>query len=218
MSKIEYRTLNELAYAEIKKGLISGRFSPGQVLVIRSLAETYGISTTPVREALQRLVAERLLTMQPNRSIAVPALSADSFEELAKIRCALEGLSGELGAARIRPAQVNRLAAMLDDIDSAIERRDTRAYLALNQKFHFAIYEQAGQARLLQMIQDLWSEVGPFFNDLFGDEAFIARANDQHRAIVDGLRSGDAVAVRQAIVADITVAARSIEPRLAMRR
>ena len=90
MSKIEHQTLNDRAYGEIRKGLISSRFQPGQVLVIRNLAETYGISTTPVREALQRLVAERLLVLLPNRSIAVPSLSAKKFAELARIRCAIE--------------------------------------------------------------------------------------------------------------------------------
>ncbi len=214
MMKIEYRTLNDLAYQEIKKGLISGRFSPGQVLVIRTLAETYGISTTPVREALQRLVAERLLTLQPNRSISVPGLSPETFAELARIRCALEGLAGSLGAERARPALVKRIGAMLGDFEDAIERRDTTAYLSLNQRFHFAIYEQAGSPRLLQMIQDLWSQVGPFFNDLFDDEGFIAHANEQHRLIFEGLNAGDPEAVRRHIVRDIEVAAASIMPRL----
>src|SRR5262249_35295653 len=66
MSKIEHSTLNDQAYTALKRGLISGTFRPGQALVIRTVAESYGISTTPVREALQRLVAERLLVMQQN--------------------------------------------------------------------------------------------------------------------------------------------------------
>src|SRR5215475_4976089 len=77
MPKIEHRTLNDRAYEQIKKGLISGAFRSGQTLVIRTLAETYGISTTPVREALQRLVAERHLELLPNRSIVVPLLDVD---------------------------------------------------------------------------------------------------------------------------------------------
>ena len=97
MNKIEHQTLNDRAYGEIRKGLISSRFQPGQVLVIRNLAEAYGISTTPVREALQRLVAERLLFLLPNRSIAVPSLSVEKFTELARIRCALEGLGRGIG-------------------------------------------------------------------------------------------------------------------------
>ena len=80
MSKIEHATLNDRAYLALKRSLISGQFRPGQILVIRAMAESYGISTTPVREALQRLVAERLLVMQPNRSIAVPLLSIETVK------------------------------------------------------------------------------------------------------------------------------------------
>lgn len=214
MSKIEHHTLNDRAYSEIRKGLITSRFRPGQVLVIRSLAETYGISTTPVREALQRLVAERLLITLPNRSIAVPGLSMEKFTELARIRCALEGLAAELAVAGIKPPHIDKLKALLDDIDKAAASRDSRGYVNLNQKFHFTIYERANSPHLLQMVQDLWSQVGPFFNGLFDDERFIAHANEQHVRIVEALEAGDAAEVRRAIVKDISVAAEALTPRL----
>lgn len=216
MTKIEYRTLNELAYEEIKKGLISGRFSPGQVLVIRTLAEIYGISTTPVREALQRLVAERLLTMQPNRSIAVPGLAPETFAELARIRCALEGLAGALAAETVTDARVAHLSGLIEEIEQSITRRDTAAYLGLNQRFHFTVYGQAESPRLLQMIQDLWGQVGPFFNDLFADDGYIGHANEQHILILEGLKARDPEAVRRHVVRDIEVAAASIMPRLGL--
>src|SRR5690606_5351375 len=91
--RLEYRALSDQAYAAIKQELISGRFAPRQMLVLRTLAETYGISTTPVREALQRLVGEGLLEMLPNRSIAVPDWDPAKFSELYRIRCELEGLA-----------------------------------------------------------------------------------------------------------------------------
>jgi DNA-binding GntR family transcriptional regulator len=214
MTKIEHQTLNDRAYGEIRKGLISSRFQPGQVLVIRTLAETYGISTTPVREALQRLVAERLLVLLPNRSIAVPSLSVEKFSELARIRCALEGLASELAAANIKPAQIRRLRALLEEIDAAVVAKDSRLYANLNQKFHFVIYERADSPHLLQMIQDLWSQVGPFFNGLFEDESFVGHANEQHQRIVLALEEGRHDEVRNAVVKDITVAAETLTPRL----
>lgn len=214
MSKIEHHTLNDRAYSEIRKGLITSRFRPGQVLVIRALAETYGISTTPVREALQRLVAERLLITLPNRSIAVPGLSMEKFAELARIRCALEGLAAELAVAGIKPVHIEKLKALLGDIEKTAANRDSRGYVNLNQKFHFIIYERANSPHLLQMVQDLWSQVGPFFNGLFEDESFIAHANEQHVRIVAALEAGDAAEVRRAIVRDITVATEALTPRL----
>jgi DNA-binding GntR family transcriptional regulator len=212
--KIEYRTLNDRAYGELRKGLISGTFRPGQVLVIRTLAEAYGISTTPVREALQRLVAERLLEILPNRSIAVPYLSVERFVELVRIRTALEGLAGELATAHIRKSHIQRLHKLLKDAEEAVAEGDGRAYVAINQKFHFLIYENAESPQLLRIIQDLWSQVGPFLNKLFDDTTYVGHANDEHDKIVAALESGDANAVRQHLVDDISTAAKTLLPRL----
>jgi DNA-binding GntR family transcriptional regulator len=214
MGKLEHQTLTDRAYAEIRKGLISGRFQPGQVLVIRSLAEAYGISATPVREALQRLVAERLLVALPNRSIAVPSLSVEKFAELARIRGALEGLAAELAASNVKPQHVSKLKGLLAEIDAAVAARDSRLYTNLNQKFHFVIYERADSPHLLRMVQDLWTQVGPFFTGLFSDASFVCHANDQHARIVRALEQGNAAEVREAIVEDISMAAESLRPRL----
>lgn len=213
MAKIEYRTLNDRAYEQIKKGLISGEFRSGQTLVIRSMAETYGISTTPVREALQRLVAERHLTLLPNRSIVVPLLDAERFVELFRIRRELEGLAGELAAPRFSRQNLARLEGTVEAIDKALTGSGG-SYQALNQRFHFAIYERAGSPVLLTMIQNMWSQVGPFFNELTEDDGFVAKANDQHRAILAALQGGDAAAVRHHLSLDISVAADHLIPRL----
>lgn len=214
MSKIEHTTLNDRAYMALKRALISGAFRPGQTLVIRTLAESYGISTTPVREALQRLVAERLLVMQPNRSIAVPLLSIATFTELYRVRCALEGLAAELATDRIKASHLRRLERIMADIETTIAERDSRGYLLLNEKFHFLIYERAESPLLLELIQDRWSQVGPFFNELFEDTDYLPHANEHHLHIVAALRAGDAATVRKSIVDDISTAAHSLMPRL----
>ena len=122
MSKIEYRTLNDRAYDEIKSSLIAGQFRPGQVLVIRTLADRYGISTTPVREALQRLVGERQLVMLHNRSIAVPGWDPAKFQELFRIRCALEGLAAELAATQMTERDVETMERLTDEIALALRQ------------------------------------------------------------------------------------------------
>lgn len=211
---IEHKTLNDQAYERIKKGLVSSEFKPGEVLVIRQLADTYGISVTPVREALQRLVAEQSLHLLPNRSIAVPVLTVDSFEELRQIRCALEGLAGELAAPRLTATHAQRLQGIVDAIDENIERREVRAYLANNQKFHFFIYERSGLPVLLQMIQNLWVQVGPYFYGLFEDSHYLAHANEGHKRIMAAIREGRPAAVRQSVMDDINEAGASLIPRL----
>jgi DNA-binding GntR family transcriptional regulator len=211
--RIEHRTLNDRAYEQIKRGLISGAFRSGQTLVIRTLAETYGISTTPVREALQRLVAERHLELLPNRSIVVPLLDVDRFVELFRIRRELEGLAGELATPLFRSQNLVRLETMLDAMDKTLAESGA-SYQALNQKFHFAIYERANSPMLMTLIQNMWSQVGPFFNELTDDIVFVSKANDQHRAIFSALTARDATAVRRCLSLDISVAADHLIPRL----
>ncbi|WP_279478750.1 GntR family transcriptional regulator [Aureimonas sp. SK2] len=214
MTKIEYRTLNDLAYDRIRDGLMAGSFDPGQVLVIRTLAETYGISTTPVREALQRLVAERLLVLLPNRSIAVPALEAAKYAELARIRCELEGLAAELAAPRVRKGVLRKLARLADDMDESLASRDHDAYRRENRAFHFAVYSEAASPRLLELISDLWSQTGPYMKELFGAPAYEAKANEAHRTILAALEAGDGAAARAGVVADLTVAGSFLVPHL----
>ncbi|WP_082653565.1 GntR family transcriptional regulator [Aureimonas sp. AU22] len=214
MTKIEYRTLNDLAYDRIRDGLMAGGFHPGQVLVIRSLAESYGISTTPVREALQRLVAERLLALLPNRSIAVPALEAGKYAELARIRCELEGLAAELAAPRIRKAVLRKLSRLADDMDESLVSHDHDSYRRQNQAFHFAVYAEAASPRLMEMITDLWSQTGPYMKELFGAPDYEPKANEAHRALVAALERGDGAGARAGIVADLRVAGGFLIPHL----
>ncbi len=212
--RLEYKALNDQAYDAIKQGLISGRFAPRQVLVLRNLAETYGISTTPVREALQRLVGEGLLVMQPNRSIAVPDWDIAKFSELFRIRCELEGLAAELAVAHITKDALQGLTTLAVQIDATLQEGRLKEYVALNQRFHFTIYRAAHSPRLLRIIENLWGEVGVYMNELFATGRYVAVANDAHRLILAGLASGDAAATRAAMVRDISVAAEAMLPRI----
>ncbi|TGQ79808.1 GntR family transcriptional regulator [Mesorhizobium sp. M8A.F.Ca.ET.207.01.1.1] len=214
MLKLEHQTLNDRAYGALKQELISGGFSPGQTLVIRKLAETFGISTTPIREALQRLVAERLLEMQNNRSIIVPLLSGPAFAELTRIRIAVEGLAGEMAATRMSESALADIQVALAGMQRAIEAQDARTYLSLNEAFHFAIYEHAGAPILLNMIRDLWGRVGPYLKLLMRADRYIPQSNDAHHRIVAALEQRNGPAVRVSLEQDIAVAAAVLSENL----
>ena len=212
--RLEYKPLNDQAYDAIKQGLIAGRFAPRQVLVLRNLAASYGISTTPVREALQRLVGEGLLEMLPNRSIAVPDWDVAKFTELFRIRCELEGLAAELATPLMTRAAIAEMTATADEIDAVLAKGRSGDYVPLNQHFHFALYRAANSPRLLRIIENLWGEVGTYMNELFAQGAYDRIANDAHRAILAALDRRDAAAVRRHLVADISVATEAMLPRI----
>lgn len=214
MLKLAHDTLNDRAYRAIKQALISGTYAPGQVLVIRQLAETFGISTTPTREALQRLVAERILELQKNRSIAIPLLSAETFKELVRIRCAVEGLAAEIAAKRIDASQLDRLRELSEGMEASLLPSRSRRYLSLNETFHFTIYESSGAPILLDMIRNLWGRIGPYLNYLFEVERYVPHANDNHRRVITALEKRNGAAARVSIVRDISEAAEALAKKL----
>jgi DNA-binding GntR family transcriptional regulator len=210
MQKIIHSTLNEKAYAEIKRSIMSGMFLPGQTLTIRGLADDYGISATPIREALRGLVAEGALVTLSNRSIMVPTMTGGKFEELRLIRVALEGLCAELAAPRIRGHLLRSLAAQHLRMEAAVASDDVRDYMRLNEEFHFNIYRAAGRDTLFAYIENLWLRVGPYMTLLFKSSGFYEEATLAHGRILDALRARDAVAAREAVQADIDGAARHL--------
>ncbi len=214
MQKLEHLTLNDRAYSTLRQGLISGKFVPGEPLIIRKLAETYGISTTPIREALQRLVAERVLEVARNRSIIVPLLTVSAFEELTAVRVATEGVAAERAAQRITVHALSEVKGLLNSMTRAIAAGDGRLYLTLNESFHFAIYSQANAPLLLNIVKDLWVRVGPYLNLLMDSEFYVPRANEIHQKVVEALERRDAVAARAFIEEDITRAAVVLGERL----
>jgi DNA-binding GntR family transcriptional regulator len=188
--KLELETLSDKAYFEVRKALMAGKFVPGDTLVIRSLAETYGISATPMRDALQRLVAEKSLEMLANRTIAVPHLTADTFIELRRIRTALEGLAAELALVHLGAKDTDRLDALIADMDEDISGNDVRCNSPL----------------MLQLIENLWTRVGPFLNSLFESSRYLPHANEHHRHIVAAVKRRDGSKVRRALIGDIEAA------------
>ena len=101
VSKLERETLHDRAYLELKKAIMSGAIRPGATITIRAMATALGTSPMPVREALRRLVAERALEMLPTRSVTLPLMTAERFDEISRLRIALEGLASEAGAAHL---------------------------------------------------------------------------------------------------------------------
>ena len=205
-TRIEHTTLSEKAYAKIRAGLMSAEFGPGESLRIRPLAEHYGISATPVREALQRLVAENVLEIQPNKSFRVPVLTADRFEEIVRMRIALEPLASELAFENIGNSELRELGKLVEIMDRAITNVNIRSYTAANEKFHFMIYDKSNAQLLLGTIRDLWVLAAPYFSMLFDETSYTAEGNKLHYEIMRALHARDSESLCLGIRKDIELA------------
>jgi DNA-binding GntR family transcriptional regulator len=196
-------SLRSQVYDSLRDALTAGRFTPGQKLSFRFIAGTLGVSMTPVREAVRRLVAEGAFEMRPNRSVRVPLMTRDGILELRDIRLALEGLATEKAAAlatRNHAATLRRIAAELMAVRT---RGDTAADRQKIREFHFTLYAIANQPTLLRVIEGLWLQTGPYMNLLYPD--FIASAGGPGRRlrIVKALQAHDAATARREMQRDI---------------
>jgi DNA-binding GntR family transcriptional regulator len=200
--------LQEQLYQRIRDGLLAGRFQPGERLKIRDLAAEWGTSPMPVRAALQRLVAEGALEGEPQRSVRVPPMTRERYENIFQVRLGLEGLAVELATPRLTPADLTELRDCVVRMEHAIEQRQVQAYLNANSQFHLHLYRACGNPVLLRSIESLWLQVGPFFNRLFTGADLSLRLNDFHQDAFAAIEAGDAKAARQAMEQDLSYFAR----------
>jgi DNA-binding GntR family transcriptional regulator len=195
--------LHEKAFNSLCRALRSGRFKPGDAMTIRGLGKELGISATPVREALQRLIVAQALQLQPNRTIMVPRLTRSRFQELTKIRLRLEGLAAQEATPNLTSAHLGELRSHHAAMGIAIEQRQFSDYLTSNEKFHFTFYNAANMPFLRQMIELSWLQIGPWLNALASEGRFHATANTMHTDMLEMANARDAEGVRDALHRDI---------------
>jgi DNA-binding GntR family transcriptional regulator len=204
LARIERETVQERVYGVLRDRLMRGGFEPGQKLKIAELASALGTSAMPVREALNRLAAERAIESLPNRSVRVPALSKDSLQDLMETRFAVEGLAVARAAANMTAetlAQLNDLIAGQSETDA---EHSSEASARQNRAFHFTIYRQSGSTVLLPIIESLWLQFGPYLRA--ASERFDGRegrGTNFHIEIVAALARSDGKAARAALESDI---------------
>ncbi|SFE93053.1 GntR family transcriptional regulator [Roseivivax sediminis] len=205
--KLEHAPLWMRVRHQIKQALLAGRFEPGETLTLRSLSEMFGISVTPVRDALTHLVAQGILEAGPRNAAVVPDVSADQLREILLVRTELEGRAARDAATRASPEMVARVRTQLDIMRRLIRDRDFGTYLDEHRKFHFMIYSIAGVSLLNELIENLWLRTGPILTYVIPDYVTSLRGSDHHARIVEAIAAGDADTAGAEIVADIEEAA-----------
>lgn len=213
MGAIRRESLGDAIHARIAQDLVRGRLRSGQKVTIRGLAEAFGTGTTPVRDAVMRLLQDGALEQRTARDVRVPMPDIAQYREIARIRTELEGLAAATAAERATPGQLAALRRLIDRNEAAILRGDWPAAVECNQRFHFALAEAAGMPTLLAILERLWLAMGPL---LAGYYAASGREMTlHHHEILDALDRRDAQAARAGMARDIAEPAGAIEDYIA---
>jgi DNA-binding GntR family transcriptional regulator len=196
---------HERAYRALRTRILHGELAPGQAVTLRGMAETLGVSITPVREAVRRLIAERALEMTATGRVLAPVLDRPALAALCTARALLEP---EL-AVRAMPQVDAKLLAKLHNIDvlleMALKTGQPEHYVRTNTAFHATLYAAAGAPALLALVESVWLQLNPAMRVLTGRAGTAALA-DHHAEAMAALAARDETALRDAIRADVAQA------------
>ena len=186
-----------------------GEFKPGEPLTVRSIAQMLGASIMPTREAMNRLIAEGALELRSNRTVIVPLMELEEFDELTTLRCHVEGLAAAKSVRWVQQGHIDRLKEANSLMRASGRAADINSYLTHNFEFHFGIYRLGATPFTLSIIEKLWVRGGPLIRSSFGPRGIEASAG-AHGRIIEALETRDEIALQTAVVDDITFAARTI--------
>jgi len=212
LPKINKGNLSEQVYGTIRSSLMDGRYTPGERLTIASLADQLGVSITPVREAIFRLVTERALEMRAATSIQVRSLTPPELREIQLIRYHLEGEAAAQAALKISKKMLDDLEA-LQTLFSKAAAKDPLEASRINREFHFKLAEAAEMPMLYVMIESMWAQMGPLIHlyHLNTSKRVLTSDSHGHYPLLRSLAARDSDGARSALQADIRVGTVMVE-------
>ena len=190
---VRQESLTSLVQREIERRIVAGELAPGAKLNEAELASAMGISRGPVREAFRALEQAGLVQTEKNRGVFVRLVSLEEANEIYEVRAALESQIGRLAAERAKPAQLERMRAIVKRMHAAGRKRDPDAYFPLNIEFHELLAEAAGNRSLAAHYRRVVNEL-----NLYRREAIqrnldvIPVSTREHEAVVEAIAKGDA--------------------------
>jgi DNA-binding GntR family transcriptional regulator len=146
---IRRRSLHDELAGRLRELIVEGDLDEGEKIPEKDLCARFGVSRTPLREALKVLASEGLVTLTPNRGASVSALTLQDLEEVFPVMGALESLSGELACATITEAELARIRALHEDMVACWRDGDRPGYFRLNQTIHQTILEATRNPTLI---------------------------------------------------------------------
>lgn len=196
-------TAHERVYRGLRARVMHGLVAPGASMTLRGIAAEYGVSTTPAREAVRRLVAEGALKLSASGRVSTPELSNERIEELASLRALLEPELASRALPRAHIALIDRMQAINNVIDEMIVKGDAAGYVRTNLEFHRTLYLRAQAPAMLGLIETVWLQSGPTMRALY-QRLQRRQAAENHRKIIAALKAGDNPGLRLAVRMDVT--------------
>jgi DNA-binding GntR family transcriptional regulator len=188
-----YATKSDYAYTRVRDGILAGEFPPNTVLHQATLAKTIGISTTPLREAMRRLMSEGLVELDAHRDARVSGLTAEEARDLLEVRRSLDPLAVALAAQRRTKEDIRAMREAAASLQ-ALPNQPRVVDLVAHRKFHAAIYTASHNDLLISTLDALWDKADRY--RLLGlqverDQSERDLKDREHAELLDAVIRGD---------------------------
>ncbi len=204
---LQVNTKAEAVYQELRTRILDGSIEPASTLNQEALAARFGLSITPLREALRRLEAEGLVRLEAHRTMTISPLTRRELNELYAVRLQLDPFAASLAAKHATDAQ-------LDEIERLARQRvgrTPRALLELNRAFHRAVYSACGNIVLIEVLDHLWNRTDRYRLIVLQDRIQERAAGEEHREIASTLKAREAKQVADLVHRHVEKTQRLIE-------
>ncbi|MBX9926079.1 MAG: GntR family transcriptional regulator [Hyphomicrobiaceae bacterium] len=195
LMQIVRRTLHDEVADQLRALIISGELAPGQKVPEALLSEQFGVSRTPMREALKVLASENFVQLLPNKGAIVTRLTRQEIDELFPIMGALEALAGELACRNLKLKDLAHIKRLHEAMVDCYQRDDWPGYAGHNRAIHEQIFETAGNASLTHLFQQLMMRIRSVrFIAKSSPEGWLAAIRD-HEQMILALEARDGAAL-----------------------
>ena len=184
------RTADKLI-SDIRKEVSSGILKPGDQLEVTALAERFGVSRTPIREAIRTLVETGVLKTRPRKGSFVRVLSAKQLLDLFQVAAELEGMACRLAALSLTKENVEAIESGLAKCTQAAEFQNNVEYAMANLDFHTAIHNASGNDWLIEQLRQLQINLNSYRTMPYEIRGRLKKSTDEHKIICDAILSGD---------------------------
>ncbi len=196
-------SLREQVADALRAAVVSGEMKPGELYSAPTLAAQFGVSATPVREAMLDLAKQGLVEVVPNKGFQVTSVSDAELDQLTEIRLMLEPPAAATAARTATPADAAGLRPLAEAIVDAAAGGDLISYIEADHEFHARLLMLSGNARLVAIVKDLRARTRLYGLSGLVERGILTSTASEHLAMCEHLAAGDAAALKQLVRAHV---------------
>jgi DNA-binding GntR family transcriptional regulator len=197
-------TISETIYVYVKKAVLDGAFKPNQRIQEKEIAGLYHVSTTPVREALRRLAAEKFLSLDARRGVVVAPVNLEDIKELFETVTVLDIFATKRALQALRPVSLAELKEMTRELGESYREKQILPFVKTNLEIHFKIWESCGNKFLRQTLRDLGEKFAFYSHQFFlllpDPDAYFEKSYKDHLDLISALEDRDQAGIERILV------------------